>query len=55
MGKSTPQGLTPRMVWEDIGEDLGGSWRGSGRILARIWEDIGEDLGGYRMISEDPG
>ena len=40
MGEGAPQGFTPRMVWEDIGVDLG-------RILAWIWEDIGVDLGGY--------
>ena len=25
---------------------MGGSWRGDGRISARIWEGLGDDLGG---------
>ena len=46
-GVYTPHGWAGiARIWEDLGEDLGGLWRGSGRVMARIWEGYGEDLGG---------
>lgn len=34
--KGPPQGFAPRMVWADIGEDLGGYWRGYGDLMVMI-------------------